>query len=311
MPLLDRKEGLGAKIESTYGVDPTLNLTTDSIQTSGLEVMPLDGDFVNRGIDRAQLGAEGDVLVARRVGVDFEVEAAGSGTAGTAPAWGKLLRACGFSEVTNAGVSNVYSPVSSAFSSLWMEVNKDGNKHTAKGARGNVSFQWQARQIPRFKHAFKGLYAAPVSASLPSYTLTPWKIPVAFNNANTPTATLHGTAIKLESISLDIQNDLQHRDIVGVEELLIVDRDVRGQIVFEAPLISAKDWFAIAVARTQDALQIIHGTVAGNIIQIDAPKVELSNPRYSESQGVLMLTMDIILVPNAAAGNDEIVITSK
>lgn len=307
MPLLERKKGLAAKVESTYATDPTIAEADDSIQTSGLRVTPLDGDFVNRGLDRAMLGAEGDILVASRTLVEFAVEAAGSGAAGTAPQWGRLVKACGFAETINSGVSAVYSPVSSAFSSLWMEASHDGNLHVAKGARGNMSLAWATRQIPSFQFAFTGLHVAPSSASLPSYTLTPFKVPEAFNNANTPTASLHSTSIRLESISVDVQNQIEHRDIIGNEEILIVDRNVRGQIVFEAPLISTKDWFAIAKARTQAALQIIHGDSAGNIIQLDAPKVELSNPQYSESQGVLMITMDMILVPSS--GNDEFTIT--
>lgn len=311
MALLERKKALGAKIESAYATDPTISTSTDGIQTIGLDIQHITGDFVTRGLDRSALGAEGDVLVSNRGQISFGVEAAGSGAAGTAPAWGKLMRACGFAETTNAGVSNVYTPVSSSFSSLWMEGNRDGNKHTIKGCRGNVSLNWQARQIPQFDYVFTGLYVAAVAAALPTYTLTAWKAPVAFNKANTPTATLHSESIKVESISIDVQNDIQHRDIPGSEEVLIVDRNVRGSITFEAPLQSTKDWWAISIARTQAALQIVHGGTAGNIIQLDAPKVELSNPRYSESQGVLMLTMDMILVPSAAAGNDEFTITAK
>lgn len=307
MPLLERKKGLAAKVESTYATDPTIAEADDSIQTSGLQVTPLDGDFVNRGLDRAVLGAEGDILVASRTLIQFAVEAAGSGAAGTAPQWGRLLKGCGFAETITADTSAAYAPVSGSFSSLWMEANHDGNQHVAKGARGNFSLQWATRKIPQLQFAFTGLHVAPSSVSLPTYTLTPFKVPEAFNNANTPTASLHSTSIRLQSIAVDVQNQIEHRDIIGIEEILIVDRNVRGQIVFEAPLISAKDWFAIAKARTQAALQVIHGDTAGNIIQLDAPKVELSNPRYSESQGVLMITMDMILVPSS--GNDEFTIT--
>lgn len=311
MPLLHRKKGLAAKIESTYGTDPTIAPATDSIQTYQLEINPLEGDFVNRDIDRAQLGAEGDVLVSKRTAINFGIEAQSSGTLGTAPAWGKLLRGCGFAETINAGVSVVYAPVSSAFSSLWMEGNIDGNKHVAKGARGNFSLQWAAKGIPRFNFGFMGLYVAPVSAALPTYTLTPWKIPVPVGKANTTTASLHGTALNLSDFSLDVQNAIEHRDIVNVEEVLIVDREVRGSMTFEAPLISTKDWYASILARTRGALQIVHGVGAGYILQIDAPVVEISNPRYSEQQGVAMMTVDIILVPNSTAGNDELTITAK
>ena len=43
--------------------------------------------------------------------LDFEVELAGSGAAGTAPAWGPLIRACGMSETITAATDVKYAPV--------------------------------------------------------------------------------------------------------------------------------------------------------------------------------------------------------
>lgn len=310
MALLFRKKGLAAKIESAYGTDPTVAEATDSVQHANLEVTPLDGDFVNRNLDRATLGAEGDILVSSRTLLSFLVEAAGGGGVDTPPPYAPLLRACGFAETINAAVDVQYDPISAAFESIWMEANTDGNQHIAKGARGNLSLSWATRDIPRLNFAFTGLYVAPTAVALPTYTLTAYQTPEAFNNANTPTATLHSESIALESFSIDLQNQIEHRDVIGSEEILLVDRNVRGEISFEAPLVSTKDWFAAVAARTASPLQIIHGDTAGNIFQIDAPNVELSNPRLADSQGVLMLTLDMILKPGMS-GNDEIKITTK
>lgn len=309
MALLFRKKGLAVKVESTYATDPTIDEDNDSIQHANLEVQALDGDFVNRNLDRATLGAQGDILVSSRTLMSFLVEAAGSGAAGTAPAFAPLLLGCGFAETVTASTDVQYDPISTGFDSLWMEANHDGNQHVAAGARGSMSLQWATRSIPQFNFTYRGLYADPSSVSIPTYDLSGFIVPEAFNNANTPTATIHGVAVALESFSIDLQNQIEHRDVIGNEEILIVDRNVRGQIVFEAPLISTKDWFAAVKARTSGALQIIHGDTAGNIVQIDAPEVELSNPRYTESQGVLMLTLDMILKPDA--GDDEIAFTFK
>jgi hypothetical protein len=45
--------------------------------------------------------------------VEFDVDLVGSGTAGTAPAWGPLIQACAFAEVIVASTSVTYNPVSS------------------------------------------------------------------------------------------------------------------------------------------------------------------------------------------------------
>lgn len=309
MPLLFRKKGLAAKLEATYGVNPTIAVADDSIQHTNLQVTPLDGDFVNRNLDRSTLGAEGDILVSSRTLMSLGVEAAGAGAAGDAPPWAQLLRACGFAETLDAGVDAEYNPISGAFESLWLEGNLDGNSHIAKGAAGNLSFDWTTKNIPLFNFAFTGLYEDPAAVVAPVYDKSDFLVPEAFNNANTVSASLQGETIALESISLDLQNQIEHRDVVGDERVIIVDRDVRGTISFEMPLISAKDWFDVVRQRTSGALSLVHGDTAGNIIEITAPQVELSNPSYSDSQGILMLNLDMILKP--AAGNDELRFTIK
>ncbi len=310
MPLLFRKKGLAAKVETTYATDPLIAEADDSIQHAQLDVQPLDGDFVNRDLDRSVLGAQGDILVSSRAVFTFLVEAAGAGAAGTAAPYNQLFQACGFAETLNASTDAQYDPVSENFDSVWVEANHDGNKHIGRGARGNLSLSWETKQIPRLNFELRGLYEPPISEPLPTYDLSDFQVPEAFNNANTPTATLHSEAIALRSFSIDLQNQLEHQDVIGNEEILLVDRNVTGQVTFQAPLISAKDWFAAVASRAAQPLQIIHGDTAGNIFQIDAPLVELSSPRYAEDQGVLMLTADMILKPSGA-GNDEIKFTIK
>ncbi len=311
MAKLFRKRGLAAKTETTYNTDPTISEASDSVQHRNLEIVPLDGDFVNRNLDSAALGAEGDILVASRCLMNFEVEAAGGGGADTPPPWASVLQACGFAETVNASTSVQYDPVSASFDSIWMEGNADGLQAIAGGARGNMSLNWSTKDIPQFGFSFQGLYGGVSDVALPSYTLSAFQTPEAFNNANTVTATLLGQSIALESIALDLQNQIVHRDVISNEEILLVDRDVRGTISFEAVSIATYNWFSAVAARTAGALAITHGDTPGNIVALTAPAVEVSNPRFRNSDGVLMLDLDLICKPNAAAGNDEIRITTS
>ena len=95
MPLLTRKRLIVAKIESTYGTDPTPT-GANAILVRNLEITPLEAETVNRDLVRPYLGASDQLLAQTRVSMTFEVEMAGSGTAGTAPAYGPLLKACGW-----------------------------------------------------------------------------------------------------------------------------------------------------------------------------------------------------------------------
>jgi len=97
MTLLTRKRAILSKIETTYGVDPTPTGAANAILMSNLTVSPMEMTLVQRNNIKAYLGNNSSVLAAIYAKVSFDVEIAGSGTAGTAPAFDSLLRACALS----------------------------------------------------------------------------------------------------------------------------------------------------------------------------------------------------------------------
>jgi hypothetical protein len=101
MPLLSRKRLILIKSESTYATDSS-PAGTDAVLVRDLEITPLQSDTVDRELIRPYLGASQQLLANTRVEVTFTVELAGSGSAGTAPAFGAALKSCGFSETVTA-----------------------------------------------------------------------------------------------------------------------------------------------------------------------------------------------------------------
>ncbi len=99
MSLRLRISSLLAKIEGTYGTDPTPTGASNAILLKGQPTLtPMELTSVERDNLRPFFG-NAEILPSSIFGkLEFEVEAAGSGTAGVAPAWGALLRGCGFSE---------------------------------------------------------------------------------------------------------------------------------------------------------------------------------------------------------------------
>jgi hypothetical protein len=69
-----------------------------------------------------------------------------------------------------------------------------------------------------------------------------YKTPLAANKANTPTATLFGTAIALESLELDFGNKNEQISRIGSEQILHTDRKTVGTIMFEMTTVAVKDW---------------------------------------------------------------------
>jgi len=305
-----REKLLLAKIEGTYGTDSVPTGGSDAMLTSGLKVTPLNGDQVERNLDKPFLGRDGVIHVGTHVLSEFGVEIAGAGAAGDVPAYEPLLRACGLGETNNVGVSQVYDPVSAAFESVTLYHHLGGQKHGMVGARGNVRLEFSPREIPHFMFNMVGLWQAPASVSDPTADWSAFQTPLAMTNDNTPTMTLHGTALTLVSATIDLGNTVTYRNLVGQESAEITDRAGTGRIVFEAPALSVKDWFSIAKANTTGALQLIHGATAGNIVQVDSPKVQLLNPSYGEVDGVRTIEADLRMIPSDA-GNDETKITVK
>ena len=309
--LLWNKKLIMAKVESTYGTDATPAAATEAVLTQNASMRPLEGSNVTRAVDKPHFGARGDVLVDTHVGLDFEVELAGSGTAGTVPHYAALLRACGLAEtiIGTTGQERVeYDPVTDSPDSVSLYFDLDGIRHRILGARGSVQLVLTPSQIPRLAFKFLGLYSAPQSSAFPSPTYGAIS-PVPVNDSNT-TFSLHGFSAVMQDFSLDVGNDVQGRFMVNSESIKMVNRTTSGQAVIDAPALTNKDYFAAATSRAQGSLQLVHGTNAGNIVQIDAPAVEIGRPTYgSSAQGVANLTLPLTCVPNA--GNDEVKITVK
>lgn len=309
MSLLTRKRTILAKIETTYGVDPIPTGAANAVLVRNLNITPQETETASRDVVRTYLGNSEELPVAIRTMLEFEIEMAGAGAAGTAPAYGVLLRGCAFSETLNAGVSAVYAPVSSGFESLTLYFNVDGVLHKLTGSRGTVSMDINAKAIPVFKFKFTGLYSAVTDTAAPTVTLTAWQKPVPVNGVNTTGLSLQGYAGGvLSQLSIDMANNVVFRSLVGAESVLITDRKPAGNITMEATTVAAKDWWTAIKNATTGALSITQGTVAGNKVKIDAPGVQLVKPSYQDMDGVQMLQAGLVLVPGTS-GNDEISIT--
>jgi hypothetical protein len=383
MPLLAKKRVLLAKIESVYGTDPTPTGAANAILVRNLNVVPLEMDLATRENIRPFLGNQEDIVGAIYATTDFEVEMAGSGTPGVAPAIGPLFRACGKSETilaaavtgsatagsvssitlaagasavndayvgmtlrTTSGTGSgqsaviksyngttkvatftenlatavaattgysidaqvVYQPVSNNFESATIYVNVDGVLHKMLGARGTVQETMSAKGIPVFKFNFTGMYVPVADGVLPTPVFTAFQTPLAVNKANTSGLSLLGykQAI-LSDLSVDLGNTVTYRNLVNHESVAITDRQTKGSITVEATTVATMDWWTAAASITTGVLSILHGTTPGNRVKIDAPRVQITKPRYSEKDGIVMLQADLKF--NPAAGNDEVSIT--
>lgn len=311
MPLSTRRDAITAKIETTYGVDAAPTGAANAMLVRGLTVSPMNMATVDRALIRPYFGRSEQLPGAINAALEFEVELAGSGAAGTAPAWGPLLRACGFAETLTASTRADYLPRSTGFESATIYCYRDAVLHKLTGARGTVSVSLPNQGIPVLKFKFTGKFVAVSDATLTGASFAGWQKPALVNGTNTTPFTLHGFTPVAASLDIDVANSIVYRDLIGgAQEVLITDRAPQGSATIEATTVAAKNWWSSIQAASTGSLAVQHGQSAGNIVEISAPAVQLVSPSYSEQDNVTMLQLGLQLVPGSA-GNDELKITVR
>jgi hypothetical protein len=305
MALRTSQRLLLAKAETTYGTDSTPTGTANAILVRNLEITPIQADAVERELIRGYMGNYEVLLANQRVEVTFDVEMAASGTAGTAPKWGPIMKACGNSETVVANTSVTYAPISSTFPSVVLYYYTDGVRHKVTGARGSFSINAEVGQIPTISFSMVGIYNAPDDNANPTPTYSNQAKPVLFKNGNTTAQQLFSYAGAVQSFSFDQANNITYRELVGgSKEVLITDRRPGGSIVLEAVTIATKDYFGAITGTATGNNTFQHGQTAGNKFTFSAPQTDLSSVSYSDSDGVQMLNFDYTATPTTS-GNDE------
>lgn len=303
-----RNKAILVKLETTYGTDAVPTGAANAMQVSNFRPEPLVGQDVSRDLILPYMGHQGVILTGTYGRVAFDVELAGSGTAGTAPAWGPLLRACGMAEVIEAGVEVVYNPVSSGHEAATIYYVQDGIRHILLGARGTFTLNMQPSQIPRLSFTLTGLLGTITDQVMPTVDLTDFIKPVAVSKANT-TFSLHGHAGACEGFSIDLAADIQPRLLINHESIQKTDRMMTGEATMEAVSLATINWFDRALNHTTGAMAAQHGKTAGNIVAFAAAKAQIGRPTYEENQKILNNRLTLMFLPTA--GNDEFTMTVK
>lgn len=101
MSLLTNRRTILVKAESEYATDPTPTGMANAILVRNLTVTPIEAEQVSRDLIRPYLGNSDTLLAQVSARCEFEIELAGSGATGLAPAWAPILEACAFAETIN------------------------------------------------------------------------------------------------------------------------------------------------------------------------------------------------------------------
>lgn len=315
-----RNTVLLAKIETTYGTDPTPTGAANAMLVSAPKITPLQANNVDRDLVRPYFGGSEQLVGTRHVACEFEVELAGAGAAGTAPAYGPLLRACALAETVTAATRVDYTPITSAQESVTIYWYDDGVLHKVQGARGSCTFAMGSGDRPVMRFAFTGLFSTPSAATPSGVSFASFTTPLAVTDANTGDVTLGGTvassgapsisggtAYPSMGLEVELGNTVAHTPLLGGETVDITQRAVAGSLRLDLTAAQEVSFYTGVLAATLQAVSIQHGTAAGNKVILHLPSAQLYEPSKEELNGRRLIGYRLRGVPTpGGSGNDEL-----
>lgn len=301
--MLVKREAILFELESTYRDSSTAD-ANDAVFVFD-QSWSNDAKTLQRKGPSDTLANFQTVYGGRTATITFKVELKGSGTAGTAPEYGKLLQACGMSETIVASTSVTYAPDTTSIPSGVLYYYQDGKLRIMRGVRGNAKFVLQAREYGHIEFTMMGHPVAEADAAIidPSYnsTIPPQVVGGA--------VAIGGTERDVTKIEINLTNEIAKPESIneenGIGEIRIASRDVSGMIDPEAVLVATwpfeSDWVNNAKrAFTTGAI----GTSAGNIYTISAPAMYIKDIQDGDREGIR--TNEIQIGFAESSGDDEI-----
>lgn len=303
MPLIEKRAQLAAKVEGTEGTAETL-AAADAVLSGAIKYDP-EIEVEDLNLVSSSLSPFPGVAGGRQAKMSFECPLKGSGTAGTAPEIGKLIKACGYTETVVASTSVTYTPASSGAPSLTMAKYVDGKRYLMAGARGNFEIELKAGKPGKIKFDFVGTAIADTDTALLTAISYQTSLVQPFQNAS---FTIDSYAAIIESLVIESGNKIELRDSVnaahGYLSAIIGERLATLKLNPEDVLIATQDFWADWEAGTLVALSALLGATAGNRLTITAPKVQYKKIGQGERKGLAVYEIEGSLIRNA--GDDEL-----
>jgi hypothetical protein len=311
MPKSMKNMLLLAKTQPVLDTDPVPTPAANSMLVRAMTPQIINAEFVERSNIRGYKGNFGSLSVGVHRMMEFEIELAGAGAAGSAPKYSPVLLACDFAETLLASTSATYQMVSSGGAMATLYGYLDGVLFKMLNCKGSTSFELNSKNIPVIKVKMIGEYSAATDVTFPTtQVFTGFQKPLTVGKVNTPTFTAFGFSPVVQNFSVDVANALVYRDLIGYSGAYSSDRKPTGSMTIEMPSIAAASFGEIARLNTETALNLVHGTVPGNIVDISLPKIQLTSaPTITNDNEIAMVGLQFSVNPNA--GNDEIVIVVR
>lgn len=306
MPMSMANMCLLAKTQTALGNEAVPTPGDNAMLVRSTAPTIIKGKVVERNLLRGARGNYGGIFAGAHRSIEFEVEFAGSGAAGTPPKYGPLLMGCDMQETIVAGTSVTYAPTHNPALPLTLYGYLDGTLFKMTDAKGTWQMTTNAEDIPVFKFNYLGKYHPLEAAAFPvGLDFSDFMDPQTVGFDNTPTFNIHGVPGVMQQFGLDMANELVWRDLVGFQGVRMPDRKPKCTVKMELDGPNVKNWGEVARQSTPGAVQLVHGVGAGRVITLNLPRTTLdSEPTIDDLDKVAMFNGSFSVQP--VNGNDEV-----
>lgn len=301
-----------AKKETTYGVDPTA-AAADTILAENVN-FKLTGQRVSPDPAKPGVGPVASHVYGEHAEVSFEIPLAASGAAGTAPSWGKIMKACGWGEAVVASTSVTYALLADTLTSDSLTlVWRDGNRrlHKVLGFRARIGLKLSAGARPMIVVTGRGLHVDVTTGAALNHAaadFTGWKDsrPVA---QGTTTFTFNGVSgLGVSELSIEQSDNVKYLDVPEQENVeLRGPRKFTGQAKITTPLPSTLNLETLWKAGTVVTFALGQESTAGKIVTING-RTQVVEPSYSREDDRDVASVNLELVPSTLSTDDELAI---
>lgn len=342
MPKLTRLTGMLFELDATFGTWATPAVSANEVIVYEMEYEPLAG--ATSAARKPFLGVHASMqtpiagLMSGKV--KCKTYLCGSGTAGTAPQWGRMLIPCGWQQDWTTGTSVVYKPVGGFNSAAWSATGDYTGMSTASiqfnvkdtagaasaiqyefgGAMGNATFKFKAGEPMTVEFDFDAIYRAPSIVSFPSYVPVADAAPKPCLGATctfTPSGgSAHTVVLRELEFSLNAKVIMRPdgNNSSGFTSALWVDREPSFKLVVEEPTnltpAAGQNWYTNFSNQVTGALNIGPIGSAGNIVEVDMPNVGFLKVNPKDQDGIRIVEIEgTPAASTIATGDDEITIT--
>jgi len=302
---------LWIKKEVTYGLDPVA-AAVDTVMAEGVTFTPSaerkKPSFAKPGV--------GPAPTASTVGVYgtlvFKTPLAAPLTKGVAALWGKLAKACGWTETLVPTTSATYALAAdpSAADSVTITYREGRRLHKLTGSRGRMGVEIAENDRPMLTFTFKGLKTVVADGAIIAHadaTWTGWKDTKAAAQGRT-TFTVGAATPPLYSLSIEQSDNVNFADRPNQKVVDLVGlREFTGKLKCGMLLPSVLNWEALAEADTVSTMSVVHGTVSGEIVTISL-RAGNEEPSYGDDNGRDTADVSLSLMPSAMNTDDDIAI---